>query len=85
MLKILSSIYERISYKLHILVADFCAGHGCRYCRSHEPHPIKPSFQDTLFSDYTIQIEHGHVNINKDGKFVVSFDIDRCPFCGREF
>lgn len=84
MLKFLASIYERFSYKLHILVTDFCAGHGCRYCRNHEPHPIKPSFQDTLFSTYTIQIERCHVNINKDDKFMVSFDIDRCPFCGRE-
>lgn len=84
MLKILRDIYERISYKLNIMATDFCAGYGCRYCRSKDKHTIRPSFQDDLFSEYTMQIERGQVNISKDGKFMVSFDIDRCPFCGRE-
>ena len=84
MLKILRSIYERISYKLNIMATDFCAGYGCRYCRSKDTRTIHPSFQSELFSTYKIQIEYGHINISKDGKFMVSFDIDRCPFCGRE-
>lgn len=84
MLKLLRSIYERISYKLNIMATDFCAGFGCFYCRRHDRHTIKSSFQDDLFSKYTMQIERGQVTISKDGKFMVSFDIDRCPFCGRE-
>lgn len=84
MLKILRNIYERISYKLNIMATDFCAGYGCRYCRSKDKYTIKPMLQDTLFSTYTIKIERCYVKIFKDDKFMVSFDIDRCPFCGRE-
>ena len=66
------------------MATDFCAGYGCRYCRSKDKHTIKPMLQDTLFSTYTLTIDRCYVKILKDGKFMVSFYIDRCPFCGRE-
>lgn len=66
------------------MATDFCAGFGCFYCRRNDPHIIKSWSQDELFATYTMQIERGQIRIYKDDKFIVSFDIDRCPFCGRE-